>query len=399
MAGERGRATRALGAAALALALLGGCEIERAQIPRTEPQLSVHGLLSASAETQVVLLERTRNGSVSILAPPLDLPDATVRDNGVGELAATVTMTTPTGDVLLGIEDSRVRDDHRGGGIYRFYVPGSFLVRGAPYRLAIRTTRGEELFAETTVPGGEPAMTAEARTFDRSRDTLALEWAATPGARAYYVRVETPYGPRAFLTDSTRVRLTGELRNVERDELPHVFIPGFPQAVTVSAVDSNYYDWYRSHNNEITGRGLVSRVRGGLGLFGSLVRLRFLDLRVTTPQTEPVAGRFDIAGTAAERSSTPQLWLDLYVESRASRGDQADAISGQYMIRPTFSNSSFDPVRGLLGTARNGKVVLHFFEAWSAQDTVETFTGELHGDTLVGGYRFAGGPYRFVRQR
>ena len=40
--------------------------------------------------------------------------------------------------------------------------------------------------------------------------------------------------------------------------------PGFPQVVTVSAVDDNYYDWYRTHNDEISGRGVINRVEPGL---------------------------------------------------------------------------------------------------------------------------------------
>ena len=95
-----------------------------------------------------------------------------------------------------------------------------------------------------------------------------------PGARSYFVRVETPYGPLSFFTESTFVRLPGTLRNADVLSLPHVFIPGFPQTVTVSAVDSNYYDWYRTRNDAISGEGLVSRVKGGIGVFGSLVRLR-----------------------------------------------------------------------------------------------------------------------------
>ena len=79
------------------------------------------------------------------------------------------------------------------------------------------------------------------------------------GARSYFVRVETPYGPRAFFTDDTRVRLSGDLRNADADGLPRVFIPGFPQAVTVSAVDSNYYDWFRTHNDVLSGTGLLNQ--------------------------------------------------------------------------------------------------------------------------------------------
>ena len=38
-------------------------------------------------------------------------------------------------------------------------------------------------------------------------------------------------------------------------------------------------------------------------------------------------------------------------------------------------------------------------KGWSARDTVDLFTGTVKGDTLVGTYRFRGGPFHFVRKR
>jgi hypothetical protein len=382
----------------LILPFLAACEIEEIAIPRTETHVAMHGVLSASAATQVVLLERTRNGSVLLVAPPFDLADPIVTDEGIAETGAIVSLTTPGGQTLLAREDNTVRQDRKGEGIYRFALPGASLQRSGAYRLSVLTTRGEVLSAETAVPAGEAADSAEQRVFDRARDTVILEWPAALGARSYLVRIETPFGPRSFFTDGTRVRLSGELRNVDVAALPRVFIPGFPQAVTVSAVDSNYYDWYRTHNDRLSGRGLISRVTGGIGVFGSLVRLRFHDFRVVAPQPEPEAGVFRFFGTPSEQISTPYLSLELYVESRAARGDQADALSGRYQRRPTIGQTGCT-VCGLLGAARNGRVELAFLRDWYAQDTVEIFTGEIRGDTIVGSYRLAGGVVHFVKQR
>ena len=383
---------------AVLLLLLSACEIEKVAIPRTEARLAIHGVLSATALTQVVLLERTRTGSVAIRAPPFDLADPVVSDEGIAESGALVRLTTPDGQTLFAREDNTVRDDRKGAGIYRFALPGTALTRNGTYRLSVRTTRGEELTAETTVPEGVAAVAAEALTFDRARDTVVIEWPAAPGARSYFVRVETPFGPRSFFTDSTRVRLTGELRNVDVETLPRVFIPGFPQAVTVSAVDSNYYDWYRTHNERLSGTGLINRVQGGIGVFGSLVRLRFQDVRVVAPQPEPAAGTFRFVGTPEERATTPYLSLELYVESHAARGDQADALSGRYEVRPRLGYSGCLTC-GLLGTARNGRIELALLGGWFASDTVQIFTGEIRGDTIVGVYSGFGGPVHFVKQQ
>lgn len=370
--------------------LLGGCEVEKVSIPPTAARVALHAVLSASASSQVVLLERTRNGTVSKLAPSFELEDPFGADPGIAETGALVTLTTPGGGTFVATQDA--------AGVYRFAVAGPLLARGAAYRLSVRTAKGELLAAEAALPGGEAAMVAESRTFDRARDTLALEWPAAPGARSYYVRIETPFGPRAFFTGATRVRLPGALRNVEVEGLPRVFIPGFPQAVTVSAVDSNYYDWFRTHDDAVSGTGLVSRVQGGLGVFGALVRLRFHDLRVVAPQTEPAAGTFRFVGSAADRAATPYLGLELYVESRAARADQGDALSGRYEVRPRFGYTGCLQC-GLLGTVHDGRVELALLRDWTARDTVERFAGALRGDTIVGSYRGFGGVARFVRQR
>jgi hypothetical protein len=391
------RTSRLFVAMALAAAAV-ACEIEKVEIPRPERLVALHGVLSASAPSQVVLLERTRNGSVAVRAPSFELESPLGSDSGIAENGAIVTLTTPSGATLVAREDNTIVLGAAGGGVYRFDLPGSALERSGTYTLSVLTRAGERLGAATTVPGGTAALVAEPRDFNRATDELILEWPKTAGARSYLVRVESPLGPRTFFTDDTRVRLGGDLRNVDLDALPRLFIPGFPQAVTVSAVDSNYYDWFRTHNDALSGTGLVNRVTGGLGVFGSLVRLRLLDLNVVAPQTEPVAGTFRIVGTPEELAATPYLALELYVESAASRRDQSDALSG----RATRRKSIFDTgcsLCGVLGSVKDGQVELSLLTGWSARDTMETFTGELRGDTLVGSYRFAGGIARFVKVR
>lgn len=373
------------------------CEIEKVEVPRPERTVALHGVLSASAFSQVVLLERTRNGSVIPNGPSFELEDPLGSDSGIAETGAIVSLVTPSGATLFAREDNTVFIG-TGDGVYRFDLSGRALERNGPYRLSVLTRSGEKLSAETVVPSGAPEIVADSRTFDRAGDALVLEWPVTPGARAYLVRIETPFGSRAFFTADTRVRLNGDLRNVELDALPHVFIPGFPQAVTVSAVDSNFYDWYRTHNDALSGRGVVNRVSGGIGVFGSLVRLRLLDLNVVAPQREPPAGRFQFVGTEVERSGATYPSLELYVESPAARSDQADALSGRYGRRRTLGEQGCT-VCGLLGSLRGGQVELQMLREWSARDTADTFVGELRGDTLVGTYRLGGGVARYVRQR
>ena len=377
------------------LPLVSGCEIETVAIPRTDARIAVHAVLSATAFEQVLLLERTRTGSVSVMAPPFELENPFGNDDGIAETGATVRLTLPNGQVLAGREDQTPGGSPRG--IYRIPLRGDLLERNGAYLLSVVTTSGDRLTAESSVPGGIAAAVAEQRVFDRAGDAFVAEWPASPGARSYLVRIETPFGPRAFFTDSTHVRLTGDLRNVDVSSLPHVFFPGFPQIVTVSAVDSNFYDWYRTRNDPLSGTGLINRVHGGLGVFGSIVRLRFANLEVIAPQRDLVEGNFRFVGTPEEQQSTPYLSLALYVESRTARADQDDALSGRYQKRPVLGMVGC-VVCGLLGSTRNGRVELVFLRDWFASDTSEILSGQLRGDTIVGQYRGAGGIARFVRQ-
>jgi hypothetical protein len=371
------------------------CTIEEVTIPATQPRLAMHAVLSATAPVQVMLLERTRSGLVNVVAPPFELENS-FADDGIAEPDALATILTPGGQTIVGSED--LTPGGSGSGIYRFPLPGDLLERGGSYQLTVITTSGARLTAATSVPDGSAAVFADTRTFDRTGEPIRLSWPASAGARAYLVRIETPFGPRSFFTRDTSVRLAGDLRNVELTSLPHVFIPGFPQAITVSAVDSNFYDWFRTHNDELSGTGLINRVEGGLGVFGSLVRLRFDSVDVVAPQTDPVSGTFDFVGTPEEQVSAPYSRVEVYVESKAARSDQSDVLSGRY-ARYLHLGDVGCPVCGLLGSRKGRSVQLVFLNDWFARDTVEILDGELRGDTIVGQYRAHGGVGRFVRRR
>lgn len=388
---------RVAGVAALCALSITACELERVAVPQPPAQLALHGVLSATAASQTVLLERTRNGSVTFTGGSVDPLDPVASARGTPESGARMRLTTPAGDTLFAREDAFSRTDGKGAGVYRFALPGGALQRNGVYRLLVQTRGGDSVLAETSVPSGNPAVNATQRVFDRVRDTAKLQWAAAPGARAYFVRIESPFGPRTFFTESTSIRLTGGLRNTDATGLPKMFFPGFLQAVTVSAVDSNYYDWYRTHNNSVSGEGVVNRVSGGIGVFGSIVRLLFESWDVTAPQTDPESGAFDFDGTDAERATTPNLTLMLWVESRSARSDQPDVITGRYFKRPVLGARGCQ-VCGMMGTVRDGHVVVSLLADWYAQDTADVFTGQIRGDTLIGSYRFSG-PVRFLRRK
>src|SRR5690242_20062017 len=242
----------------IATTLITACQYDKTAIPRTDPQLALHGVLSPTASSQVVLLERTNSGRVALDFPAFDLEDPMGSDPGIAESGALMTLTLPDGSTLVAHEDNNGQPG-QGEGVYRFTLPGGSLQRNTTYRLTVVTSKGEQLAAETSVPDGVPAMAPTSTTLDRATEGLTLDWPASPTARSYYVRVEGPYGALTIFTESTHVQLPGMLRNTKPNNLPHAFFPGFTQLVTVSAVDSNFYDWYRTFNNLLTGEGLISR--------------------------------------------------------------------------------------------------------------------------------------------
>ena len=172
--------------------------------------------------------------------------------------------------------------------------------------------------------------------------------------------------------------------------MQRVFFPGFRQDMLVAAVDSNFYDYYRTNNDPFTGTGIISRVQGGLGLFGSLVTLNSGTLTVVANQTEPIEARFRLTSSGVGASVANQFTL--YVESKAAREDLPTALSGRYVT--PVPNARGD---GILGEQIGTSVTLALLLNQLGGDTVDVFTGELRGDTLTGQFRKNGGTAVFLR--
>lgn len=383
----------------LAMIGAGACKRDFIAIPAGPQELVLHGVLNPSDTMQVVLIERTLTGTVTtpLVAPFDGFTEPIYSDYGIAERHATTSITTPDGTV---IEGSELPDcvmvppllcDGSGGGVYKFFLRGSELVPGGRYTFRAVTTQGEEIHAETTIPTVIPAPTATPSvTFNRTTDTLELAWPSSPRAPAYQVRVESVFGAWRSFTDSTRVALTGVLRNPDVARLPHVFLPGFRQLLSVTAVDANLYDYYRTSNNSFVGYGAVTRVRGAYGVFGSAVTVVRRSVTVTAAQSAPIEGSFQaLDGGLGYIYFTNNL--SLYVESPRTRKNEADAITGFYYNNNPSAGS---PV---MGTFRNGELRLAFLRSQTSRDTAELFVGQLRGDSLLGTFRL-GAPGRFVRR-
>jgi hypothetical protein len=357
------------------------CTFDEKAIAVQPPQVVVHAVLDPGTQEQEVLVERTLSGTVDIRkSQRFDAEDPINTGDGIPVSGATVTITGPDG-TLTGFEapvNGRPSTYSSGRYLVVFGAGAAFasppLKRGVRYQLRVSTPDGAVVTGSTVVPDISPVGGSRLEPFNRDRDSVRLSWRSVAGARSYLVRAETPFGAFLLFTDSTHVTLEGDLRNYFASSLQRVFIPGFRQRVSVAAVDSNFFDYYRSRNDPFTGSGIISSLEGGIGLFGAAVNIssRTLDV-VQNPREPALEGLWDVA-------ESPRPILDvlrLYVETP---GEPA-ALSGWYARR-----SSGGLQEGMIGTRTKGRVVLEFLANQVAVDTVAVFSGEQRGDSLVGAF-------------
>ena len=376
--------------AALTVLVSSACTFDQQSLAVQPSQVVVHAVLDPGTMMQEVLVERTLSGAANI---PEDLrfdPDDPINTGGGIPIGgAEITITGPDGSIRGFEQPAPGRPSTYSTGRYlvRFGLGGAStlppLRRGVRYALRVRTPEGVVVTGSTVVPEILPVVpSSRPDAFNRDRDSLRIQWPDVRGARSFLVRAESPFGIFLLFSDSNRVTLKGDLRNYFANSLERVFIPGFRQRVTVAAVDSNYFDYYRSRNDPFTGSGIINNLEGGIGLFGSAVNIYGRTLDVVQDLDEPsFEGVWDLA-------TGPPLVAEvirLYVETP---GEPA-ALSGWYS-----RNRSAATLEGLIGTRTNGRVVLRFLANQSSVDSVVVFSGEQRGDSLVG--TFVGVPGEVV---
>jgi hypothetical protein len=376
------RAPAPLRRLAFVAALVGiACTFDEQSVAVQPAQVVVHAVLDPGSPEQEVLVERTLSGATNIGDDQrFDPEDPINTGGGIPVTGADVTITGPDG-VLRGVEapaPGRPSTYPTGRYIVNFAGAGATITapplrRGFSYQLRVRTPDGAVVTGTTVVPN-IPSVGTSTRLdpFNRDRDSLVITWPRVTGARSYLIRAETPLGVFLLFSDSTRITLKGDLRNYFASSLQRVFVPGFRQRVTVAAVDSNYFDYYRSRNDPFTGSGIINSLQGGIGVFGAAVNIYGRTLDVTQDVREPsFEGIWDLV-------AAPRLVADVFRVYVETPGDPA-ALSGWYL-----RNRTSGVVDGMVGTRTNGRVILEFVANQSAVDTIAVFTGVQRGDSLIG---------------
>ena len=371
-------------------AVVSACQFDSVTVPEGRERPVVHAVLNPWAQDELVLLERTLTGRITVDDDmDYDRTDPIVTAGGIPISDARVVLYTERGDSAVAVEDLRTRGS--GAGVYRIAnsaVPREDeapalqsipILPGRTYRLRITTPEGDTITGETTLPLTQTVAPQESiRFFNRDTDTLRLFWDPVPLSQRYLIRIESPWGPMFLFTDALEARLPGSLRNVFQQNLPRVFLPGFRSTVSLAAVDANYFDYFRSANDPFTGSGLISKLEGAVGVFGSVTELYSYRLVVSANLDDPFESWYEVT---RDRPGPAPLGMKLYIESESGR---FTFITGEHF------GSSIMPAGSLIGLKSGSDVSLALLQFSSdvAQDTLALFSGQVVGDSLIGNMTF-----------
>ena len=263
----------------LLLLCLSSCELTEVTVAAGDPRVIVQAVLSAGADEQFVIVERSLSGEVPANITADAVPPGEPRLPISG---ATVALVHEGPSACAAPTDTLTQRD-AGSGVY---VTSTFcaLAPQDRVRLTVVTPEGEVITGTTTVPGARSvsvllatdsaSAVGQVLELDRERDTIRVGIDAIL-ARAMQLEVRWRDDPDEIavylFTDSLGVALPGDLFNpFEGDSGEPVFEVGREYSLTVAVTDTNYYDFVRSRSDPFTGRGFLNHLEGGIGVFGSV---------------------------------------------------------------------------------------------------------------------------------
>ena len=317
--------------------------------------LEVSAILNPSLSTQTLLLEEIHNGSATIDSVPYNPTNPVGTSYGLPVTGATVLVADTLGDAVTATSTTP--------GVYQFALP---IVPGRRYTLRVTTADGRVVTGATTVPLARPVSlvdsAAAADSFDLASASVTLDWPRVAGP-PYVLTVGGPLDTYSALLSDTTVSVTGRLLDPQHD-LALVFWPGFVQTISVSAIDTNYYDQYREY--VAADASHRSHLVGGYGLFGSVVveAVKTVDVTGTAPQEWTLASQ--VAGFPTQ--------LLIYLAA-VHPGDTS--LSGRYQ------DAGDTTTRGMLGRLGKDSVYVDLLPDWVGADTTARFAGTITGSSMT----------------
>ena len=343
----------------LVAAIAAACEFGETVIPDGDPIVVVHAVLRPDVNRQWVLVEQTLTGSSiesaggSIPGNPPQIPisEATVTIRNVtlpsDDCGATQFTESPSDP---GLAQSR--------GLYWGPLDCPTMRTGDTMELRVETVDGHVVSGRMEVPGaaamilrvGGDSTTLPGPPLVLNRDTDTLDAEVVPiTGRALQVEVHRPDSAGAFVAvtrlfvDSTRMTVPGNLTDffavvlgeedsTDADDAESVFRAGRYYAVTLALMDDRYFDFARSGNTPISGRGFVNNLEGGMGLFGGMVA-ESNQLKVVGEVDDSREGTYRMQGGVA--GTSVDIDVELYVVATDRDSTVASAfVDGQWILGP-----------------------------------------------------------------
>ena len=334
-----GDAPRTLGQLIVLLVCIAqaGCELTEVTVPEGDPIVVVHAIMRPDTNNRV-LLEWSLTGRLDPHEVFRDIPpdQPEIPLDGASVTVANLDFVDPSCDSAVVLPASAV------AGLYADTCPT--IRPGDRLSLHVETPQGEVVTGTTLVPefqsialkvGGD-SVTGPIR-FNRDRDTLKVQVIPAHG-RA--IQVEAHDFERDSLTlflfvDTMGVAVPGNFVNPfggENDQGEQVFRAGRVYDFAVALLDSSYFDFLRSANDPFAGRGFITRLEGGLGVFGSMVVERYA-IEVVGDIDDPREGAYLLEGTLFGEDVS--LRWELYLE----RSERNSPFSAFVTVTSSFSRS------------------------------------------------------------
>ncbi|MFQ6045420.1 MAG: hypothetical protein ACE5PT_03540 [Gemmatimonadales bacterium] len=377
-----------------ALLFTTACEFGQVAIPEGEPIIVVIGVMRPELRQQWIVVERTLTGAEAAE----DSLEGRVPGSRL-QLAvegATVTVANrsypadPCGTVTF-VESAAPDDSLRAPGVYWSPLDCPTMRTGDMLELRVLTPAGDLVVGTTEIPGSDEmiletagnSVTIPGGQLVMNRDTDTLE-ARAIGVSGRGLQIEVDYPDSAgvnapgfwFVVDSSAITLPGDLPDFiagvvgDQDtatsfleDLPPVFVAGRSYTITLGVSDLNYFDYVRSGNIPLSGRGFINHLEGGMGVFGSLAT-RANGLRVVGDVDDVREGTYWLSGTLM---GTPvAVSLELYV--RFAEQDSTDAaafVTGNWVHGPIDRSAD--------GLFRGDTLAITIYQRDSVSDSVSAF--------------------------
>jgi len=316
------------------------CEFDEVAIPDGEPLVVVYSVVRPDRDRQWVLVEQTLTGSTaqedtasSVIPgdePPVPITGATVTITNLtlttdpcGQTSFTETPADPGLARSLGLYWGPANCPTMRGGdtlLLRVETADGLIVTG---RTEVVDANNMFLRANGTsvdVPGPSLLM-------NRDLDTLEAEVDAQFG-RSVHVEIARPdslnvLDPHFFMfLDTTAITVPGNLVNffdeffdddddsTSNDSPESIFEAGRYHTVTVALVDDHFFDYMRTGNTPLSGRGFVNHIEGGMGIFGCLTAAAN-EVKVVGDLDDDREGVYQLIGTV--NGVAVDIELELYV--------------------------------------------------------------------------------------